>query len=61
VYKNDAGRILRFKTEVKENCTASRIVKQVFDQETVLRIPASTVWRSGLMPTLGFTEGIGRS
>ena len=59
VYENDAGRILVNETEVRENCTASRIEKQTFDQDTDLRIPASAVARS--TPSFGFSAGIGRS
>jgi hypothetical protein len=58
MYKNDAGRILSCKTEIKDFIAASRIVEN-FDQETDLRILASAVWRSLL--TFGFTDGIGRS
>ena len=59
--QNDTGRILFIETEIKDIGTASRIAKQIFDQETDLIILASAVWRSGLMPVFGFIEGIVKS
>jgi hypothetical protein len=59
VYENDAGRILSFETEGKENFTASRIGKQGSNQETDLMMLLRKAFMSRLL--FGAVDGTGKS